>query len=80
MFLDVAFVDFRRTGQTGAQGVAGEEPQTLFFGQLGADAGVQDRALDQPRDVLVVQARVQRAFPVSRGAHEDRTEVDPGKV
>ena len=76
LLLDIALVDFCRAGETGAQRMAGELRQAVFLGQIRPDARVQDRALDQPGDMLVVQSRFQCAFAIPRGADEDWTEVD----
>ncbi len=80
LFLDVAFVDFCRTRETGAQAVPGKQREADFLGQVGSNSRVQDRALDQARNMLIVQPRPGCAFAVPRCAHEDRAEVDPGKM
>lgn len=58
MLLNVAFVDLGGTGQTGAQASTGEQRQAVFLGQVGPDTSVQDRTLDEARDVLVVETRL----------------------
>lgn len=47
-----------------------------FLRQLGSDAGVEDRPLDQVGDMLVVKQRFRGAFAIPRRADKDRAEVD----
>ena len=60
--------------------MAREHSEAVFLRQVRPDARVQDRALDQPRNVFVVEPLVRGAFAIPRGADEDRAEVDLGKV
>ncbi len=75
LLLDVALIDLGRAGETGAQGVAGEEDEAVFLGQIGSNVGVQDRALDQARDMLVVYPPDDQACRIRaqrRGVSEPR--------
>ena len=80
VFLDVALVDFGGAGETGAQRMAGEQRQAVFLRQVRPDAGVEHGALDQARDVFVVEACLQRLLAVPRGADKDWAKVDLGEV
>ena len=80
MFLDIPLVYLGRACQTGPQGVAREQGEPLGLRQIAPDPGGQHRLLDQPGDVAIRKPRRQRPGPVPGGAHEDRSEVDPGEV
>ena len=76
LLLDVALVDLCGGGKTRAQGVPGVEPQAFGRGQVGAQAGIESGALDQPDDMLVVQAALERALSVAGDAHQHSAEAD----
>ena len=80
LLLNVTLVDLGRTGQTSTQAMSGKQRKTLFLGQVRSNTGVQDRALDQARDMFVVQPCCSDAFAIPRYADKDRPEVDLGKV
>lgn len=60
--------------------MAREEGEAFLLRQLRSDTGIQNRTFDQPGDMLVVQTCVEGALAITRGADEDRTEVDLRKV
>ena len=57
-----------------------KQRKPVFFGQVGPNSGVQDRAPNQPHDMFVVQSGFGCPFAIPRGADKDPTEVNLGKV
>ncbi len=55
LLLDEAFIDLRRARETGAQAVAREQGEAVFFGQVCADTGFQDGGLDEAHDMFVIE-------------------------
>ena len=55
VLLDVAFVDLGRRGEPGAQRVPGKLLLPVAFGQIAAHARGDRQALDEARDVAVVE-------------------------
>ena len=55
VLLDVAFVDLGRRGEPGAQRVPGKLLLPVAFGQIAANARGDRQALDEARDVAVVE-------------------------
>ena len=80
MFLDVTFVDLRRTGQSSAQRMPGKQRAAFLCGQVCANAALQHSLLDQARHMFVIQPIGQGAFAVARCAGKDRAKVDPRRA
>ena len=80
LFLDITLVYLRRRGQARAQAVSGVELDPLRLWQVGAEARVSDRPLDQADDVLVAEPVLRRPLSVARDSDKERAEVDLGVV
>jgi len=80
VFLDVAFVDFGRTGEASAQGMAGEQSHPVFFGEIGPDASIQYCLLDQTGDVFVIQPGFRGALAIAGDADENVSEIELRKM
>ena len=80
LLLNITLINLCRRGEPGAQGMAREHCQPFGFRQIGSDAALQNGCFDQPCDVLVGKAGLERTFAIPRCSHEDRPEVDLCKI
>ena len=81
VLLDVAFVNLGRRRQAGAQRVAGKLLLPVAFGQIAANACGDRQALDEARDVAVVETFGSDLAPDYRpeqGSTRDPREFQPG--
>src|SRR5208337_2398338 len=81
VLLDVAFVDLGRRGESGAQRVPGKLLLPVAFGQIAAHPCGDRQALDEARDVAVVETFGSDLAPDHRPEHRasgDTREFQPG--
>jgi hypothetical protein len=83
LMLDMGLVDLGRRGQPGTQRMVGEGQAALALGQVAADARRQRGALDQTRDMPVIEpvrpdAAVFPGDPPEHRAMGNPPEPDPG--
>ena len=64
LLLNIALINLRRRGEPGAQGMAREHCQPFRFRQIGSDVTLHNGCLDQPCDVLVGKAGLERTFAI----------------
>ncbi len=83
LFLDIAFVDLGRGGETRSQRMTGELEGALDLAEITVNAGRHRSPFHKPGYLLVVQPLRANSFPLPRHAAKEGTmrqfgELDPG--